>query len=117
MKSIRNLLLLSGMFSACHNHKVTEIHIQNHQTFPIQLEVQTGNCHQRFPHIDAGMDFHGLYDWTDLQTDNGPWLFILTQENGLRRDTFRYGVFEHAELMNYADLEYNGSELKIKLSD
>jgi len=115
----QRIFIVIGMsvLSACGFHKTTEVSIVNHNHYPISITVKTNNIHQTFADIPAGGEKRAEYDWTDIEKKDGQWIFFVTNNTHGSTDTFAHGFYTQGELAGFAEIESEGPQLKVRISE
>ena len=116
MKNVILMLFCFLLINACSTEKVTHVKIINNNAFPISVNITTNNVKQSFTNIKPNETFEGIYNWTNLNKEDGQWQFDIINDVSKGMDSYKHGYFSHGELYNFLSLQCKGDQLKVDIS-
>ncbi|MBK7763242.1 MAG: hypothetical protein IPI46_07695 [Bacteroidetes bacterium] len=117
MKLSHLLLFCITILSACNFRNTTEFTIHNENDYAIDITVKTNNCDTTYANIKPKSELITEYDWTDIEKQDGQWIFVVKNSQNRGADSFAHGYFIAGELASFAELHSTGNQLKVRISE
>lgn len=111
-------LLVGGLLPmSCSFDKDAKVDIENRNNFPVSISIEANNVKQVFGPIKPHDKIQDHFNWTNLNKDEGQFIFRVENMNTHNKDSFSHGFIRNGELYNYISLIAEGSELKVEISN
>lgn len=117
MKKSLLALSLFSLFVSCNFSKVATLDIENRNNYPVSISVEANNVKQVFGPIAPHKKMQDQFNWTDLNKEEGQFIFRVENMTTHMKDSFSHGFIRNGELYNYISLIAEGSELKVEISN
>jgi hypothetical protein len=108
-----NIMLVTLV--SCSFKNVTNVTIQNENSYPISVIVEANNISEKYIDIQPYQKIEKVFDWSNITNSDGAWHFIVQSKMG--HDSFTHGYFTNGQLYSYLNLKSKGEELKVDISE
>ncbi len=114
---MKYLIFLVLIISACNFSKVSNVRIENNNNYAIDVTLHALNVSYEAKNIAPNSKKNGLLDFTKIDKTNGEYLLVIKHLNDGSVDSFLHGEIMGGALSNYTDIQVNGHEARVQISE
>lgn len=114
MRILGLILACTILFTACDLNKYTKVYIDNQNSYPIDVKIETANVISEY-RVERKASLDTLRQFTDIEFVDGTWKVTIKNANTGKGKTYEHGNFYQGELDNLFSIKTKGSYVEFSV--